>query len=194
MAYCYMRLPHCPADSLRLGRFPKTQAKEGSMGTFFDDVIEQVAAVNLDGLTGPEAPVAETEGERVLGTMSPRLRAIWAVRNQYWEALKARRQALEAFRRGNQSPDPSQENPLIVECQRADTRFKAANEGFWASVDTEFPHTDPDEDLAVRQGWQVVARPSRKMPEIIAVAVEVQRQRSKGGFLDLLLGRWRHPG
>ena len=145
---------------------------------FCVELRSKMDAVQLSGDDGgPDSPLDEAAGEKLLGDMSEDLRRLYVVRCKMHDDMEA-----ECMKAHGAVLATLMETPLNGMVDELDKltgaandhnklheRVELANKIFWTAVAEMFPQGEADHksQLGLRHGWQVVSAPKRENPRII---------------------------
>lgn len=133
------------------------------MTGFLKELIGRLESVTLNGLKGPERKVEE--GDHIVGLMSGPLKALWAIRDEVYRAIKGlEREAILAAVDAKDKQEVAAaleklKEPLVV----ATARAQVLDRILWASIRHEFPEMAM-KDISLREGWRVVWSEERPEP------------------------------
>ncbi|MGA2417944.1 MAG: hypothetical protein ABSF55_01795 [Candidatus Staskawiczbacteria bacterium] len=141
----------------------------------------KVDAVQLDGQAGPDTPVDEAAGEKVLGTMSDDLRRLSIVHNKILDDMKSECEkfhvgTVEALMKTPLSEAAGKIEDAVSDHEKVHKRVDLVNTMFWRVVGDAFPTAETDDkvSLGIRKDWQVVMAPARRESSRIIVGPPIR--------------------
>ena len=163
------------------------------MSRFMEELLAKERAVDVTTIAGPSEAVAE--GETVVGVLPDELRALWAVRVNFFTAHKAEAASFDAEAEKEKGAGARGPSPALKARFDAQLGYlEAVGDVFWGSVRYEFPALAGKDNIGVRAGWKVVWFEHPDAGKIVLEIVGIPHKHgSKPGFLDVLLGRGKRP-
>jgi hypothetical protein len=141
---------------------------------FCAELRSKMDAVQLNnGEVGPDRPVNEAAGEKVLGVMSENLRRFYLVRRQMLAETKAECQKVHGELEDILTKTPLDKvneklSEISADHNKIHERKEFLDNLFWIAVAKEFPNGKANGDLGICKDWQVVTVPVRESSLIFA--------------------------
>ena len=141
------------------------------MQSLLEELMGQMATVDLSKDHSSTMPKAVAEGEEIIGVMSDSLKCLYLVVAESCKKLDADGNRISAALAvmHEKSPDviPEEARTLSEEYNLAQKRHNQLKHAFWAFLKADFPKADSDSyGVGIRKDWQVVVYPTGRSMEV----------------------------